>query len=492
LLAPTEIAPKSEKSRRLISKLNQSSKTKTARDKRKKDKKQLSLHTVRQRVEELMANDDLRLMKVFDNSKIKSILSEIDGTDGVCRRDRIYTTQTTLMLFVQQVLTKDAGCKEMVTLLNKQRKAKNLSAVSTNTTSYCQARKRIPLELLRLLMREFADLGASDPPADWQWHQHRVLLVDGLVVTGPDTPDNQATYPQPTSQKPGLGFPQLRHCALICLATGVVQDVAYSGVLGKTTGEQTLFRSMFSTLLPGDIVVADAIFESYRDMATLKGLGVNVVCDMNGSRESPFTGRCEAIEDVDKVLSRPGFNPARFTREEWEALPLTLETRMIRYRVNGRKDEITIVTTLTNRELYPAADVAGLYKHRWECEPDIRSIKSVMGMANLSCHTPEMLERELMTYYLAYNLVRVAIVDAAKVSDVKPRDLSFKNAKASWLQLGQDGVEVNDYAWLLWSIADAPLRKRPGRKEPRKVKRRANKYPALNNARAKEKEAYSP
>jgi hypothetical protein len=268
--------------------------------------------------------------------------------------------------------------------------------------------------------------------------------------------------------------------------------VAYSGVLGKMTGEQTLFRSMFATLLSGDIVVADAIFESYRDMATLKELGVSVVCDMNGSRESPFTGRCEAIEDVDQVLSRPSFNPARFTREEWEALPLTLETRMIRYRVNGRKDEITIVTTLTNRELYPAADVAGLYKHRWECEPDIRSIKTVMGMANLSCHTPEMLERELMTYYLAYNLVRVAIVDAAKVSDVKPRDLSFKNAKDSWLHLGLDGVEVNDYAWLLWSIADSPLRKRPGRKEPRKIKRRTNKYPALNNARAKEKEAYSP
>jgi hypothetical protein len=440
----------------------------------------------------LIAADELLLPKVFDNAKIQLILDEIGCADGVNRRDRIYTTHTTLMLFVQQVLTKDAGCKEMVTLLNKQRKAKQLPAVSTNTTSYCEARMRLPLELLRRLMREIADLGTSNLPTDWQWHQHRVLLVDGLVVTGPDTPDNQEKYPQPTSQKPGLGFPQLRHCALICLATGVVKDVAYSAVLGKMTGEQTLFRSMFSTLSPGDIVVADANFENYRDMATLKGLGVYVVCDMNGTRESPFIGRCEAIEDRTEILKRPSFDPSRFTRAEWESLPPTLETRMIRYRVNGRKDEITIMTTLTNRELYPATDVAGLYKHRWECEPDIRSIKTVMGMANLSCHTPEMLERELMTYYLAYNLVRVAIVDAAKISDVKPRDLSFKNAKDSWLHLGQDGVEVNDYAWLLWAIADAPLRKRPGRKEPRKIKRRAGKYPRLNLPRDQEKAAYCP
>jgi len=198
------------------------------------------------------------------------------------------------------------------------------------------------------------------------------------------------------------------------------------------------------------------------------------------------------LEETTKTLKRPDFDPSRFTQAEWEALPETLEVRIIRYQVTGRKDEMTIVTTLIDRDRYPATAVADLYKHRWECELDIRSIKSVMGMTWLSCHTPEMLERELMTYYLAYNLVRVAICDAARIRELKPRELSFKNAKASWLHLGQDGIAVNDFAWLLWSIADAPRRKRPGRQGPRKIKRRLAKYARLKLPRAQEKAGYSP
>ena len=103
-----------------------------------------------------------------------------------------------------------------------------------------------------------------------------------------------------------------------------------------------------------------------------------------------------------------------------------------------------------------------------------------------------MLERELMTYVLAYNLVRVAMCDAAKLSDVMPRALSFKNAKDSWLHLGQNGTELNDYAWLLWSIADKRLHKRPGRQEPRKIKRRSSKYEKLKVPRAQEKAVLNP
>ncbi len=224
MLAPNKNARKRPKK---APNLNPSSKTKTSRKDRKKDKKSLSLNAVRKKVTELAAADDLLLMKIFDDARIQSLLDEILVDDGIKRRDRIYTPQVTLSLFVQQVLTKDSGCKEMVTLLNKQRKAQQLSEVSTNTTSYCQARSRLPLELIRKLMRQSAELAMSKLPSAWRWHQHRVFLVDGLVINAPDTPENQEKYPQPTSQKPGLGFPQIRQCATICLATGVVIDVAY-------------------------------------------------------------------------------------------------------------------------------------------------------------------------------------------------------------------------------------------------------------------------
>ena len=488
MLAPQN---KARSRRERLANLNRSSKTNTSQNDRKKNKKKLTLDDVRKQVKVMTDSDQLLMSKIFDDATIEQIYGEL-STQVSEHRNRIFTIPVTLSLFVQQVLVKNRGCKEVLSLLNKKRKAENLTEVSTNTTSYCQARMRIPLALIEKLMFKTADLAFGSLPADWRWSDHRVLLLDGLVVHGPDTPDNQEKYPQPSSQKPGLGFSQIRMCAAICLTTGVVTDVQYGPVEGIKTGEKTLFRKMFPKFMKGDIIVADSNFESYRDMATLKAQGAYMVCNINGTRTSPFSGPCKMTEEKIETLARPKFDASRFTRKEWEQLPETLDVRIIRYKVKGRKSEITIVTTLLDTQAYPADAVAELYKHRWECELDIRSIKSVMGMTWLSCHTPQMLERELMVYFLAYNLVRVAMCDAARIRNVTPRDLSFKNAKDSWLNLGLDGRELTDYAWLLWSIADAPLRKRHGRNEPRKVKRRDRKYDEMKMPRAQEKEALSP
>lgn len=487
MLAPRK-ATSSRRRRR--AKLNRSSRTKTATKDRKPDKKKQTVGAVRRKVKAMSDSDELLLPKLFDDAAVNALLRESES-DEVVRRERIYSVAKTLMLFVQQVLSKDRGCAEAVTLLNRLRKAENLCAVSTNTASYCGARMRIPLPLIEKLTQQTAQLASDRLAAGWRWRGHRVMLVDGLVVNAPDTPENQKKYPQPSSQQPGLGFSQLRICASMCLTTGVVTDVQYGPVEGKKTGEATLFRGMFSSFKDGDIVVADANFECFHDLVTLTAQGVDMVCSMNGSRKSPFTGRCEMIEETIVTLPRPGFDSSRFTREEWEQLPKAVNVRIIRYQVKGRKSEFTIVTSLLNADAYPAEAIAELYKHRWECELDIRSIKSVMGMTWLSCHTPEMLERELMVYILAYNIIRVTMCDAAKLADCKPRDLSFKNAKDSYLQLGQDGRNIDDIAWLLWAIGHAPLRKRPGRDEPRKIKRRSSKYQKMKLPRDLEKQALS-
>ncbi|XZE20427.1 IS4 family transposase [Pirellulaceae bacterium SH449] len=488
MLAPRKDAPRSRPAR---AKLNRSSRTKTPQANRKAPKKKQSLNEVRSKVKAMLDSDELLLPKLFDNASINAMLSEI-RPETVVRRNRLYTIPITISLFVQQVLSKNRGCKEVITLLNKQRKQQQLSEVSTNTTSYCEARMRIPLELIERLNQETARLAFDQLPADWRWRGHRVLLVDGLVVNAPDTPENQKKYPQPSSKQAGLGFPQVRLCVSVCLTTGIVTNVQYGPVEGKKTGETTLFRKMFDRFRPGDIVVADSNFESYRDMAMLAAQGVYTVCDKKGTRTSPFTGPYSKIEDKTVVLTRPGFDRSRFTREEWEKLPETMQVRIIRYKVDGRKSEVTIVTTLLDQEKYPAEAIAELYKYRWECELDIRSIKSVMGMDWLSCHTPEMLERELMVYFCAYNIIRVTMCDAAKIADCKPRDLSFKQAKDSWLHLGQDGCKINDLAWLLSSIAHAPLRKRSRPSEPRKIKHRNAKYEKLKRPRDQEKQALSP
>lgn len=476
-----------KKRRKRRAKLNRSSRTRTRREDRKKDKTPSSVRQFEYRIEKLIEAGQMLLPKLFDDAYIEGILA--DAQPHHKSRKRIYSIPTTLSLFVQQVLMKDRGCKEVVLLFNKQRQEQQQRQVSCNTTSYCDARARIPLFLVEMLLRETSQL-ASDQLTDKQrWHGHRVLLVDGLVVSAPDTPENQSVYPQSQSQKPGLGFAQIRLCGAICLATGVVSDVQYGPAVGKKTGESTLFRKLFRSFKRGDVIVADSNFECFRDHAMLSEQGVYTIFDKNGTRTSPFTGNCELIEETWQELPRPDFDRNRFTKEEWEALPTSLRVRLIRCKVGGRKGDLTLVTTLLDSQAYPASEIVKLYKLRWECELDIRSIKSVMGMSSLSCHTPEMLERELLVYLLAYNLVRITMCDAAKVSDQQPRDLSFKSAKDAWLIFGQDERTTGRYAWLLWCIADVPLRKRPGRREPRKIKRRQSKYPIMLLSRDQEKQA---
>lgn len=75
----------------------------------------------------------------------------------------------------------------------------------------------------------------------------------------PDTPENQACFPQQSNQKPGLGFPIARWVGVLCLATGAVLDAAMGPYSGKTGSEHALFRQLLGSIAAGDRVLADPI-----------------------------------------------------------------------------------------------------------------------------------------------------------------------------------------------------------------------------------------
>jgi hypothetical protein len=103
-------------------------------------------------------------------------------------------------------------------------------------------------------------------------------------------------------------------------------------------------------------------------------------------------------------VNKPNFDKTRFTRAPWTALPDSITYHVIRYRVTGRQTQITIVTTLLDREQFRARDIVDLYGLRWDVEIDICSYKSTMGIGELRRHTPNNLEREIAVAVLAYNL----------------------------------------------------------------------------------------
>jgi hypothetical protein len=330
--------------------------------------------------------------------------------------------------------------------------------------------------------------------SSWLWKNRPVVIVDGSTATMADTDENQAKYPQSSNQKPGVGFPLLRFVVLLSLAVGTVLECAVGRCQGKKTGEQSLFRQMWDALQPGDIVLGDGLYDAYRDIALLKGRGIDVLFGKKSSRLCDFR-RGGKLGPCDHIMTwqRPRYDPSRYdNREQWESLPAEMEIREIRLTVRRkgfRTRTIIVVTTLLDSEQYSATEVTDLFAARWHCELDLRSIKRALGMHHLCCQSPAMVRKELEMHLLAYNLIRVRMAQAAAVHGVMPRSLSFTRAKilmhnfAPYLDC-RDGNEYRGIeVALLEAIAHERVGLRPGRKEPRAIKKRTKSYPYLTKPR---------
>jgi putative transposase len=449
------------------------------RNRTRKRKRLIRFEEIRKRLERLKAMETIRLHHVFDDEEVHQMCSPLN----VELRDRVFTPAITLGLFVSQVLSRSDACSTVMANFNRKRKDNGLPPVSSDASGYTKARARLPVELINPLSDRVRKMAHKMTPDDWKWKGLNVYLVDGFVLRAPDTFANQKKYPQPSCQKEGLGFPQVRVVVTTSLASGCVVHHNSSPVAGKKTGEVSLFREKHRDFEKGDIVVADSNFESFHDAALVIRRGVHMVCCINGTRTSPFEGACTTVEDMIVELGKPKFDPFRFTRKEWNTLPKRILYRLIRYQVAGCEAPITIVTTLTDRQLFSTEDIADLFGLRWDVEVDIRSYKSSMGMGELRCLTPQNLDREIAVAVLGYNIVRVLICDTAAAMEVHPREISFSSARDAWLAFRDEIETVDDTAWMIHSTASRLVRDRAGRNEPRAIKRRHAKYPKLKEPR---------
>lgn len=192
-------------------------------------------------------------------------------------RERLFPPTETLAMFLAQAMSADRSCQYAVNDASIMRLIGGLSPCSTHTGAYCQARKRLPLDMVSSLTLYTGRLMAQHTPAAWYWQGRPVRLVDGATVTLPDTPTNQAAYPQPSSQKPGLGFPQCRLVGIICLASCAVLNTAMGPCKGKGSDEQSLLRSILDTLESDDILLGDAFYATYFLLCALQARGVDGV-----------------------------------------------------------------------------------------------------------------------------------------------------------------------------------------------------------------------
>jgi len=307
--------------------------------------------------------------------------------------------------------------------------------------------------------------------------------VDGATVTLPDTAENQAAYPQSSTQKAGLGFPLCRLVALLCLGSGALLDAATGPCEGKGSDEQALLRTLLDTLQADDILLGDAYYATYFLLCELVRRGIDGVFEQYGARKrsTDFSrGEILGARDHLVVLPKPKKKPEWMSQVDYDQAPETLKVREL---YAGGK--ILVTTFLCPKET-PKAVIKALYRSRWNVELDLRNIKTTLGMERLSCKTPEMAVKELWVYLLGYNLIRLLMAQAALLADQIPRQLSFKHTLQIWIAWQQRGGGTHDAVaiyGLLVLIAQPRVGLRPGRVEPRAVKRRPKPFPLLTKAR---------
>jgi hypothetical protein len=413
---------------------------------------------------------------------------------GYTWRDRILTPVVTVHAFLLQILHGNTACDHVPHLLGGR----------FTGEAYGQARRRLPLELFQRLLAAVIDALASCREEARRWCGHRVWLLDGSSCSMPDTPPLQQAFGQPGAQKPGCGYPVAHLLTLFHAGTGLLQKVLTAPL---RTHDLAQAWQMHPELQPGDVLVADRGFCSFAHLAQLLTSGLfgvfrlhqkTIVCFRKGRLHIPPQPRDPFWKGVkglprsrwvrwlgrrDQLVEyyKPTRSPQWITAEAYAALPAAVVVRELRFAIavpGMRTKEVTLVTTLLDPIRYPAAELAQLYFDRWQVEVNLRHVKQTLNLDVLRSKTVDGIHKELCMIALAYNLVRLVMVEAARRQEVQPDRISFIDA-LRWLTNARPEEELRP-------LHVHRVRRRA---EPRVRKRRPKGYPLMKRTRAELRKA---
>jgi len=406
-------------------------------------------------------------------------------------RLRIFTPLTTFWAFLSQALNPKTSCREALRKLLALSALKGQKMFSANTSAYCQARQRLPENVLAITNEYINAQLEKEIKSAQLWHGRNVHVVDGTGVSMPDTRANQAIYPQPPVQKAGCGFPVLKLVAIFSLLSGALHTFAKGNLHDN---ERTLFRKLFDCLKVGDILIGDRGFCSYIDMLTLKMRGVDTVFRLHWARSADFRkGKRLGKRDHLITWEKPQ-RPRWLSPNIFVSLPSTMTVRevMVHVPVKGFRTRIVvIVTTLLDAKKYSKADLAELYFRRWAVELYFRDIKITLGIDILRCKSPQMIHKELLMHIIGYNLIRILIMSATHAYSVDNSRVSFKgtlDTLRQWLPalfsvITRRRKYRRVFQAMLHYLAHDLVPLRPNRSEPRAVKRRPKNFQYMTKPR---------
>lgn len=372
-------------------------------------------------------------------------------------RDRLLPPLVTLRLFALQIL----HCNTAITHLRQ------LSGIDFAPGSYCDARERLPLAALLSLLGQFLHW-AQDLAGPLKSIGQRVLVVDGSSFSMSDTQELRDHFGLPPSTKPDIGYPVAKLLGVLDLATGMFINML---ALPLFVHDMRHVVSVHAMLKAGDILLGDRGFCSFAHVALLQQVGVFACFRLHQRRKTTKT------RGIDR-WHRKGRVPAWMTATQWLSLPEWIDVRIVRYTIRAkgyRTRHIALATTLLDEKRWPDQKLAELYGQRWQIETCFDDLKTTMQMNVLKCRSIQGVQKELAIYLLVYNLVRLQMLRHAQRRKISVTRVSFIDT-LRWVRcrmLGLSGVEklvINPY--------------RPGRREPRVIRRRMKEYNLMKRPRA--------
>lgn len=410
-------------------------------------------------------------------------------------RQRLFTPKLSFLAFLDQTRNPGSPCRQALRQIRAYyQQFPHPPTLDDNTSAYCQARGRWSVDELVAIRRDLA-AGLSLPlNSPLPTHGREFKVLDGTCLTVPDTAANRQAYGYPPRTRPLCGFPVLRAVGCFSLANGSLLELSHGAY---RTSENALFKQLWPTLCPGDLILGDRNFSSWAVLASLRQLQVDGLFRCHASRDADFRqGRPLGPNERLVTWAKPKARGRNFTPEQWAALPATLTVRLLRFKIAtaaSRCQEVILVTTLLDRQLWPLQLLAQWYARRWKIELHLDDLKTTLGLDQLSCLSPTMVEKELQMHAIAYNLIRSLMAEAASTCAVPLDRLSFKGTLDTAREYSRIIVRIprshrhvrqRIYADLLAAIAADPVPDRPNRYEPRSQKHRRKAFPNLVRPRA--------
>lgn len=406
-----------------------------------------------------------------------------EAAAGHVWRQRVLGPVLTVHLMVLQVLHANVSGRGLL----------RRAGLAVSDTAYFKARARLPLDLLgRVLFalthqarRQTTDLG--------RWRGHRVFTLDGSGVSMPDVPALRRAFGVPGRVAEGLGFPVMHTLWMFDHATGLLIDFITAH---GHTHDLTNAHRFHALLDPGDLLLGDRAFGSFTHIALLLQQNLHgvfrahqrLIVDFKPGRKSrrqrpkgrrkgaPSSRQIKRLGEEDQIVEwhKPaaGDCPSWMTPQAYAELPGAITVRELRYRVSRpgfRTTEVTLVTTLLDPRKYPKEELAKLYGTRWTIETNLRHLKQTMGMGVLRSKTVDGVKKELLAYAIAYNLVRLRMLEEAARRGVAPDRVSFIEALDALCYGARTPLRINAH--------------RPDRDEPRVIKRPKDHYTYMTKPR---------